>query len=57
MSFPLDWFIRGWKGWYEDWCRDKIRFGGHYLLRKWQNNEDHLKLLEKIEKQEQKQDS
>lgn len=49
MSFPLDWAIRGWKDWHEDWCRDKIKFGGHYLLRKWQNNKDHLKLLEKIE--------
>jgi len=52
MSFPLDWLVRGWKNWYEDWSRDIIRFGGHHLVKKWQKTEDHLKLLEKIEGQE-----
>ena len=51
ISFlSLYWLIGGWERWHQDWCRDKTRFGGHYLLRKWQSNNEHLKLLDKIEK-------
>lgn len=49
LTFPVDWIFRGWRDWHEDWCRDKIRFGGHFLLRKWQANKDYLKLLKRIE--------
>lgn len=49
ISFPLDWLVRGWKNWHEDWRRALIKGGGHFLLRKWQGNKEHLKLLEKIE--------
>ncbi len=49
LSFPVDWFVRGWKNWYEDWCRDKIKAGGHYLVRQWHQRGEAEKLLKKIE--------
>ncbi len=51
LSFPFDWLIRGWKNWHKDWCRDKIKFGGHYLLKQWHKRKEAAKLLEKIERQ------
>ncbi|MEK7658363.1 MAG: radical SAM protein [Patescibacteria group bacterium] len=50
LSFPFDWLIRGWQNWYKDWCRDKIKLGGHYLLRKWQRRKEVAELLEEIKK-------
>ena len=52
ISFiSLYWLPRGWGYWKEEWSRDKIRFLGYCLLKKWQGNKDHMKLLEKIEAQ------
>ena len=40
-----------WEQWFKGLSGDVVRIYGHYILRKWRNSKDHLKLLERIEKQ------
>ncbi len=49
ISFPVDYFIRGWKSWYRDWSRDVIKYGGHLLLQRWQKKQKGNKFTEKLE--------
>ncbi len=53
VAFPIDCWIRGWKNWYRDWCRDVIKYGGYLLLQRWQKRQDG-DFIKKLEKYNQK---
>ena len=48
VALPIDYFIRGWKQWYRDWHNDIIKYGGHWMLRRWRKRYNRQEFLKKL---------
>lgn len=57
LAFPIDCFIKGWRLSCRDWFKEIIGFGGHFLIRKWQQRENIKLFIEKLEQHQLSQKS
>ena len=50
LAFPIDYLVRGWNPWYEDWGREVIKSIGHSIVTRWKETREsdtHIETLEK----------
>ncbi|MBA7672263.1 hypothetical protein ES703_80438 [subsurface metagenome] len=50
IAFPIDYLFRGWEPWHRGWWRNVVRFGGHFLIRRWKRRQDVKLFIERLEK-------
>lgn len=50
ITFPFDYFIRGWQRWHRSWRKDIARYGGHLLVQRWRRKKENRLFLAKLEK-------